>query len=650
MHPALAELSKLAVTPAKFATTKSVVAACTHVRELLGASDAYVIRGGDPQFVRLGSNLDPAEYEIKQRGYWLAWRELASHAGESGRLIRVTNRLVDEILAAAPNVPATHFVTTLPANESNSELLVVQGPWPSGLSEDQIALLEVVRPLMAYLVANVLDGERQERVRSQLRSLSEISEAFSQAEQSDAALPGLATAMAGAAGFAWVQILLFDQGIEHVTDRALNLSRHSNTEAASQAREGRQSDNSVERDIRVARHLAWTRLPYLVPDVSDPEEQFLVNDELRPYYERAHVLSMGIFPVMVQDQLLGTITFSASERREFDQREVDFLLALVAQAAPTIKAFQLNRELREAEQRLRAVFANAPVFITVFEPDGTIALSEGAGLSGVGQSAGALVGKRVYDVLSRKHWEYMRSNIERGLRGERFGTSLELGGAMLRSQYAPLRDENGKPSAVIGVSLDVTEQHRAELALVDANVELKAAKERAEELARKAEYLARYDALTGVLSRRAWFEDAKGSSPTAVAVLDIDTFKAINDGYGHPVGDAVLRMVAERISTALQGEGVLGRLGGEEFGILFETSMKTAEAICRRAVELVGSIPCLVAGGVLLRVTLSAGLAPCPDEETDPARRVDRGYELADKALYAAKHAGRHQLVVAPAA
>jgi diguanylate cyclase (GGDEF)-like protein len=133
-------------------------------------------------------------------------------------------------------------------------------------------------------------------------------------------------------------------------------------------------------------------------------------------------------------------------------------------------------------------------------------------------------------------------------------------------------------------------------------------------------------------------------------VLDIDTFKSINDGYGHPVGDTVLRMVAERISAALQGEGVLGRLGGEEFGILFETSMKTAEAICRRAVELVGSIPCLVAGGVLLRVTLSAGLAACPDEDAEPAWRVDRGYELADKALYAAKHAGRHQLVVAPAA
>ena len=102
MHPALAELSKLAVTPAKFATTESVVGACAHVRELLGASDAYVIRGGDPQFVRLGSKIDPDDYEIKQRGYWLAWRDLASHAGESGRLITVTNRLVEMVRITSP--------------------------------------------------------------------------------------------------------------------------------------------------------------------------------------------------------------------------------------------------------------------------------------------------------------------------------------------------------------------------------------------------------------------------------------------------------------------------------------------------------------------------------------------------------------------
>ena len=134
--------------------------------------------------------------------------------------------------------------------------------------------------------------------------------------------------------------------------------------------------------------VAWTRQPYCVPDVSDPNEQMLVNDELRPYYERAHVISMASFPVFVQDQMLGTITFCGSEQHDFGESETDFLWSLVAQAGPTIKAFRLNAELRQAEQRLRAVFANAPVFITVFEPDGTIVLSEGAGLGRLGQAAG----------------------------------------------------------------------------------------------------------------------------------------------------------------------------------------------------------------------------------------------------------------------
>jgi diguanylate cyclase (GGDEF)-like protein len=109
--------------------------------------------------------------------------------------------------------------------------------------------------------------------------------------------------------------------------------------------------------------------------------------------------------------------------------------------------------------------------------------------------------------------------------------------------------------------------------------------------------------------------------------------------------------VAERIAGAVVGSGVLGRLGGEEFGIFFTGSNAEAELACRQAVALVGAVPCLLSGGGILEVTVSAGLAPCrrPGAGTESAI-IDAAYEEADRALYDAKESGRHRLVVAKAA
>jgi diguanylate cyclase (GGDEF)-like protein/PAS domain S-box-containing protein len=634
-----------------------VVAACAAIRDLLGAEDAYVLKSGDPHFLRLGDDTDPTAYEIKQRGYWHAWREAAAHPESPLRLLGVRDRLVEELLEVQPGLPATHLATVLPGDESNSELLVVRGPWPRGLDDDQIEALLTVRPLMAYLVSNVLDGERQERLRSQMRVLAEVAEAFTAAVEGDNPLVALATALARASGFAWVAILLFDASIERVLDRAVNLSRHSNTEIAARGQEGRESENSGARDLLVARHVAWTRQPYCVTDISDPNEQMLVNDELRPYYERAHIISMASFPVFDSEQMLGTVTFCGGEQHAFGPDEVDFLQSLVSQAAITLKAIRLTRDLREADQRLRGVFANAPVFITVFDAEGTVLLSEGAGLRRLGQRAGEMVGKSVYSLVPSPMDATIRRYIERGLAGETFEASMRMNDRDFETRYAPLRGDSGEPTGVIGVTIDVTDQLTARRALHAANEELRAAKERAEELARqaessraRAEYFARHDALTGVLSRRAWFEGASRTGPVAVAVLDIDRFKSINDRFGHPAGDSVLRDIASRISGALNGEGVLGRLGGEEFGVYFHVSFEEAEAACRRVVDIVASVPCLLPGGTILPVTISAGLAPCRRSTDSAQQALDRAYELADRALYSAKESGRHRLVVSRAA
>jgi diguanylate cyclase (GGDEF)-like protein len=125
-------------------------------------------------------------------------------------------------------------------------------------------------------------------------------------------------------------------------------------------------------------------------------------------------------------------------------------------------------------------------------------------------------------------------------------------------------------------------------------------------------------------------------TPAALLYLDLDRFKQVNDTLGHPVGDALLVKVAERMRAALRGDDVVGRLGGDEFAVL--TQAVDAEALAtlgKRLIDLV-SRPYLVEGH-MLSVGTSIGLALMPEDADD----VDRIAKCADLALYRAKEDGR---------
>jgi len=183
--------------------------------------------------------------------------------------------------------------------------------------------------------------------------------------------------------------------------------------------------------------------------------------------------------------------------------------------------------------------------------------------------------------------------------------------------------------------------------------------------------LAYQDELTGLNSRRA-FNDAlvRLKHPFAIAVVDIDHFKSINDTYGHDTGDQVLRLVASRLAR-VSGGGETFRVGGEEFTILFPGRMakdtadhlellrlnvegaafrvrkgddrrKAPREADRRApgTRKVKAAPVSTSG--FLSVTVSIGLA-----ESHPRAAADEVIEQADKALYRAKQGGRNRLEIA---
>jgi diguanylate cyclase (GGDEF)-like protein len=161
------------------------------------------------------------------------------------------------------------------------------------------------------------------------------------------------------------------------------------------------------------------------------------------------------------------------------------------------------------------------------------------------------------------------------------------------------------------------------------------------------ERLAATDALTGLFNRR-YFERAlereasrldrhKGS--IALLLLDIDHFKQLNDTYGHPMGDVVLKRVAETLTRELRKGDVLARFGGEEFVILLpEGSKRGAGEFAERIREAIASAP-IHPGGPRRKVTVSVGWAQCPEDAPGVAELV----EMADRALYFAKDTGRNR-------
>jgi two-component system cell cycle response regulator len=163
----------------------------------------------------------------------------------------------------------------------------------------------------------------------------------------------------------------------------------------------------------------------------------------------------------------------------------------------------------------------------------------------------------------------------------------------------------------------------------------------------KAQSEALRDGLTGLSNRRAFDAELqrrlsdfqRHQHPFCLALLDIDHFKSVNDRWGHDVGDDVIRAVAGELSRNLRPTDHVARYGGEEFAIVLSMTklVDAKQLILQRCLSISESLM----GGPQLRVTVSCGLAEILDRE-DAAAFVPR----TDKALYAAKHAGRNRVML----
>jgi diguanylate cyclase (GGDEF)-like protein len=211
------------------------------------------------------------------------------------------------------------------------------------------------------------------------------------------------------------------------------------------------------------------------------------------------------------------------------------------------------------------------------------------------------------------------------------------------------RDEVGTLMQSFAKMLETIEQQAAEInsfasRLDQAYKELEATNARLRETSFK-------DEVTGLYNRRFFSirleeemqRHRRFNHPVSVVLTDLDGFKAVNDELGHAVGDETLREIAQILMKHSRGINVVARYGGDEFVVLLvETSKAGARLYADRIRQVVSTYP--FSHGK--RITASFGIASLPDDEAATSEELVR---IADEALYAAKRAGKNQVVSADA-
>jgi diguanylate cyclase (GGDEF)-like protein/PAS domain S-box-containing protein len=370
------------------------------------------------------------------------------------------------------------------------------------------------------------------------------------------------------------------------------------------------------------------------------------------------VSSMMMVPLRASGSTVGLMLIASLESQQHFDRD-DLLLAreLANRTAQSLGNARLlttttyalaeaeasSRELRAAQQRFSSAFANAPIGMAVVSgtddamsriEDANPALCELTGFVHEDLRGRDLIETLVHpaDRLA------VRAELERLIRGETGALSAEHryvrnGGTdvWVQTSVARLSGHTGGHELVLQVQ-DITERKRYEGQL---------------------RYLADHDPLTGLYNRRRFVEELDRAAAeahrtgvaTAVLVLDIDHFKYINDTYGHTIGDEVLTGIARTLVGRTRDTDVLGRLGGDVFGIVLTHShARDVQAV---AVDLLAELrdrDALMSNGQVISVTASVGYRVI---ERGDGLSADELIVEADIAMYDAKEKGRNRVAIA---
>jgi diguanylate cyclase (GGDEF)-like protein/PAS domain S-box-containing protein len=382
----------------------------------------------------------------------------------------------------------------------------------------------------------------------------------------------------------------------------------------------------------VSRFAIAARAPLLIEYAeNDPR----LNPAIRAKMgDRSHIC----VPLFAGEHAVGALsvmsTCEVERLNEEDRQTLELLAGVLSEGVSRAAEFEAKRRQVDALARFEAIYHGALTGVMVLSHDGQIADANPAMRAMLGLQNSDEVRTHIAEYLDPEEHERVSVAVEEVFAGE--SNSLRLETRLNRKDHSVIwvsasfsivREPNGNPSFGIVMVQDDTERKAAENALL-----------RQSEI---NEHQALHDSLTG-LPNRSLFRDRieqaiaighRESGQVAVAMMDLDRFKDVNDSLGHHAGDALLVEIGQRLRGILRSSDTVARLGGDEFGVLISKPRSEDDVVVvvekiRAALEQPVTIE-----GLSLPAEASVGIAMFPHHGED----VDTLIRHADVAMYGAK-------------
>ena len=297
---------------------------------------------------------------------------------------------------------------------------------------------------------------------------------------------------------------------------------------------------------------------------------------------------------------------------------------------------QTEQSLRDAETRLRTITDNIPALISYIDTDRLFRFNNQTYAQWLNRPLSEISGKSLTEVYDGPTYARIRPFLDRAFAGEEVSFELEpsrMRDRHLRVTYVPHVAAGGRVIGVYGLKHDVT---------------------RFKEVERQLRALSQLDGLTQLANRRYYDErlgqaleasDRRGRA-LALLFLDLDRFKTLNDRFGHEAGDLALCEFARRLKCCVRQTDTVARLGGDEFVIILENvgSVSAAIAVAQKILEVMKPPLALPQGDWDWSTSIGIAFRDSPEMDEEALLRA------ADKALYAAKAAGRARYALADSA
>ena len=353
----------------------------------------------------------------------------------------------------------------------------------------------------------------------------------------------------------------------------------------------------------------------------------------RAFFNLGGVKSTLCVPAFADGQWLGMIAFDdCCSERDWSAAEIDTIKTVAELVGAAVARTSQLKTLADANR----IIENSPTILYRLSPEKPfrlIYLSQN--VRRYGYEADELLASpgSWLQLFESEYHPIIAADIKSIIEGKAEYTLIEFrlkkpdgSHVWLEGRGCAVRDEAHRLVAIEGILSDITDRKLA---------------------AEKIATLARTDSLTGLPNRAAFLErldlefarSKRGGNLFAVHYLDLDHFKDVNDTLGHPVGDGLLQVVAERLKTCVRETDMVARFGGDEFAVLQDDIADTSsvEALAAKIGEVIAA-PCTVAGNQL-RTSASIGIVPWLNDMACP----DIMMMKADLALYRAKNDGRNQ-------